>query len=398
MAGAAQQAVRCRPPGRAATTNRRLQGVRIARNNQLIMSEKVVLLLGAGASVSDVATRSLTKRPPLDARFFSIAAASHSDDVQLNAVRGYFNRTYGIDICAVEHDSMETVMASLYPDLFNSSLSTAAEPTFRALLQLFTNRLARTTNNLRPTQKRLLYRMLSHMLADEIDPCDITIITFNQDIQAEKMLEHLSQAKRWARKASSAFAFPALYAIPESKWKGITYPKGAPDCFTHTKTEDPCLQVLKLHGSLNWYSNHTSKNPSREAMLRQGRPLSVTRRRTISTTMTISGKRTTYALPVVVPPVTHKSSVVPSALGPIWSLAEKRLVEADRVVVFGYSCPQLDFESANLLRRSQEKRSEKATFTVIDPEGAVATRYIGLLRLSRLHYYATGHDYLAPRS
>ena len=324
------------------------------------MSEKVVLLLGAGASVADVATRSLTSRPPLDAHFFRTAASAHSDDGQLNVVRRYFERTYGTDICADGNDSMESVMAALYPDLFNSSLASEAEPAFRALLGLFTNRLARTTNNLRPTQKRLLYRMLSHMLASQIDPCDITVVTFNQDLQVEKTLEHLSAAKRWARYASRLFSFPALYSIPTSRWKRITYPDNVSDCFANSGMEDPCLTVLKLHGSLNWYSSHTSKKPSREAMLRQGRPLSVTRRRTIITNMTVgTGKRKTYALPVVVPPVTHKSSVVPSILEPVWGLAERRLIEADRVVVFGYSCPPLDFESANLLRRSQEKRGVK---------------------------------------
>jgi hypothetical protein len=64
--------------------------------------------------------------------------------------------------------------------------------------------------------------------------------------------------------------------------------------------------------------------------------------------------------------------------------------------VFGYSCPPLDFESANLLTRAQRKRAPDATLSVIDPNGAIATRYIDLLSPSRLSYYATAHDYLAP--
>jgi hypothetical protein len=110
--------------------------------------------------------------------------------------------------------------------------------------------------------------------------------------------------------------------------------------------------------------------------------------------MTLSGKRSVYTLPVVVPPVTHKSSVLPLALGPVWDLAENRLVAANQVIVFGYSCPALDFESANLLRRAREK-SDIAAFTVIDPKGEVAMRYISLLGLKRLSYYADGLEYLA---
>jgi len=68
-------------------------------------------------------------------------------------------------------------------------------------------------------------------------------------------------------------------------------------------------------------------------------------------------------------------------------------MEADEIVVFGYSCPALDFESANLLRRAT-MRSGGQAFTVVDPSGEVATRYVSLLELKRLNYYADGHEYL----
>ncbi len=154
------------------------------------MARKTVVLLGAGASVADVATRSQKARPPLDRRFFSTAAAANPQDGRAHIVRDYLRENYGVDIFAPEHDSLEGVMGRLYPDLFNSLLEAQALSCFRALLQLFTDRLATTTNDLRATQKRLLYRMLSRLLSDGCAPQDITIITFNQDLQAEKTLEH----------------------------------------------------------------------------------------------------------------------------------------------------------------------------------------------------------------
>ncbi len=108
----------------------------------------------------------------------------------------------------------------------------------------------------------------------------------------------------------------------------------------------------------------------------------------------MSGKRTTYALPVIVPPVNHKSAVLPTALRPVWSLAEQRLVNADHIVVFGYSCPALDFESANLLTRAY-LRNKKCRVSVVDPNGAVAMRYIDLLSPNHLSYYSTAHAFLA---
>jgi hypothetical protein len=359
------------------------------------VSKKVVFLLGAGASVADVMARSQRARPPLDARFFSVASGVNSKDKRLATVRRYYDQTYGIDICTGEYDSMERIMAGLYPDLFNSSLEQQALDAFRALLQLFTERLADTTNNLHANHKRLLYRIIVFFLTHGIDPADITIVTFNQDVQVEKTLERLSETKRWEKVADRLFSFPGLYAIPEATWDAITSPSGGDDddCFKHTVGNADCLQVLKLHGSLNWYSTHNSKTPTRSAMLNQKRKLSVTQRRTIAPDMKLTSKKTKYTLPVVVPPVTHKSSVLPAVLGPVWELAEKRLIEADEVVVFGYSCPALDFESANLLRRAGEK-AHSPTFTVIDPAAEVATRYISLLGLKQLNYYRDGYEYI----
>jgi hypothetical protein len=157
---------------------------------------------------------------------------------------------------------------------------------------------------------------------------------------------------------------------------------------------EDCIRLLKLHGSLNWYPTHTSATPSRLAMLNPARRLSVTRRRTIAPDMTLTRKRKVYTLPVVVPPVNHKSSVMPTPLGRVWTLAERRLIDADEIVVFGYSCPALDFESANLLTRAEMKRTDRAHLSVIDPNGAVAMRYIDLLSPTRLTYYSSGHAFL----
>lgn len=365
---------------------------------KMIGMAKVVLLLGAGASVADVATRSERSRPPLDHRFFAISRSALPSDARASIVGTYLREVYGIDILSPAHDSLEGVMARLYPDLFNTLLEKQALVAFRALLQLFTHRLATTTNELRPTQKRFLYRMISRLLAEGLAPGDITIITFNQDLQVEKILEHLAAAKRWSNVAQELFSFPGMYSVSPDTWDNVTGPKSGGrrgDLFPKCEPAAECLRVLKLHGSLNWYSTHTSATPSRSAMFRPDRRLSVTRRKTIAPDMALSRKsRKVYTLPVVVPPVTHKSSVLHNALGPVWTLAEERLVAADHVVVFGYSCPPLDFESANLLSRAQRQRGASSRFSVIDPNGAIATRYIELLSPTKLDYYSSAHSFL----
>lgn len=356
-------------------------------------NNKIVLLLGAGATVSDVATRSLKSRPPLDNRFFGIARATHPTLVA--RVNRYMKATYDADITARSTDSLEAVMGQIYTDIFNRALKDSATVALRALLQLFTRRLAETTNGIEATNKRWVYRIITHYLAEKVDPGNIAIVTFNQDLQVEKCLSLMRKSARWKRVADQLFNFPTCYGIGEHK---MTAPTGTPetDLFTEDSPVTECIRVLKLHGSLNWYSIHNSATPSPTAMFNPRRALSLTRRQVITPNMPLSrATRSAYTLPVIVPPVSHKSAVLHDALKDVWWDSEAALREADDVVIFGYSCPDLDFESSNLLLRAQ--KGNDAAISVIDPDGGIARRYIDLLNPRRLYYYPSARDFLADR-
>jgi hypothetical protein len=356
---------------------------------------RVVLLLGAGATLSDVATRPRKYRPPLDKGFFRLAKQSHpalADDVA-----SYMRQVYGASIYDPEEDSLEAVMGQIYTDLFSPALAAKAKTGFRGLLQLFNRRLAETTNDIDATSKRWVYRILAHYLGPcRVDPEDLAIVTFNQDIQVEKCLSLMSETNRWQKIADRLFNFPWLYRIGAHR---VTSPSGRTSkiaLFAETPEIAGAVRVLKLHGSLNWYSNHTSAEPSPDAMFRPQRHLSITRRRIIAPSMSYTGgKRRTYTLPVVIPPVTHKSAVLHQAMQTVWSEAENALRAADELVVFGYSCPQLDFESSNQLKRALHGRDTRVS--VIDPNGAIAARYIELLAPQRLSYFPSASAFLADR-
>lgn len=229
---------------------------------------KVVVLLGAGATLSDVATTSRKGRPPLDKRFF--ADARLTDDSRVQRVRRYMLETYAADVLGSAHDTLEGVMGQIYTDLFNPLLEDDALAAFRSLLQLFNHRLATTTNGIRPTNKRFVYRIVAHFLANGTRPEDLTIITFNQDIQVEKCLQLMSTVSRWAHLADRVFNFPSLYGLGSSVSQ-VTAPTGASaaNCFPRMDPVDGCILLLKLHGSLNWYSTHVSATPSTRAMFKQ---------------------------------------------------------------------------------------------------------------------------------
>jgi hypothetical protein len=320
------------------------------------------MLLGAGSTLSDVATNPRKDRPPLDRRFFEEARLTHGTSVE--QIRSYIRRTYGHDILDPLNDRLEVVMGQIYTDVFNPLLADDALRAFRRLLNLFTRRLTATTNDIRPTNKRLVYRLITRYLAGGVAPQDLTIITFNQDIQVEKILHLMSSIRRWGTLADRIFAFPALYALPRQHGRQVTRPQEPEQVFDEGGDEAACIRLLKLHGSLNWYSAHGSRQPSRSAMFNPQRTINITRRRTIDPRMTLeSTQRHMYTLPVIVPPVTLKSGVIHPNVLTLWRHAEERLREADELIVFGYSCPTLDIESSNQLRRSQIQRRGTASIS-----------------------------------
>ena len=146
----------------------------------------MALIIGAGATLSDALSKPLKTRPPLDRGFFRAAMLSAKSN--LAVVQGYLGEHYDIDPTDVEDDSLEDVMAIIYSDLYNPAApQNAAADAFRSLLRLLNRRLAETTNPIVPGRRSNLYRILRTLL-DDYRPEDISIITFNQDLQIEKTL------------------------------------------------------------------------------------------------------------------------------------------------------------------------------------------------------------------
>lgn len=354
-------------------------------------ARRVVLILGAGATVADAAKRSVANRPPLDKGFFT--ASQRSTEAQ--QIAEYFKRIYEEDIFASEADSFEGVMARLYSDIYDPGIGKNAAAAFRSLVKLFNTRLATTTNNIKATQRRFLYRMLVRLFRQGIHARDVTIITFNQDLQIEKALDRLERTPAW-QQHRPIFRFPSCYMLnlPPNR---VTAPTGGTgrDLFPNDGPALAGIRVLKLHGSLNWYSVHRSQSPGPRQIFNPRRELRITRRRTIQLPMGLSGRRRRHTFPVIVPPVTHKAGVLHDVIRPLWSYAEDALRKANVIVIFGYSCPQLDFESSNLIRRSVRGNTANASISVIDPDPNVLRHYVELIRPPRVSYYQSAGHFLA---
>jgi hypothetical protein len=206
------------------------------------------------------------KKPPLDRGFFAAALRTHGP--QLLPVRQYMQKHYGTDIGDPLHDSLESIMVAVYTDVFDEKLGPDAFAAFRALVKVFLFRLANTTNPVSMGKRLRLYRLIVQQLEQCSSSEDLTIITFNQDIQIEKALDAIGRTK--ARSGKGIFRFPGCYRLP---FKGpITAPTRVRDelLFGNDKSFSG-TSLLKLHGSLNWYSVHNSPNPSRHALFDERR-------------------------------------------------------------------------------------------------------------------------------
>ncbi len=356
------------------------------------MAQKICLVVGAGCTVADALSLPKKERPPLDKGFFSIANKTNSGVT--NKIKLYITEIYGLDILLPENDSLETVMAKVYTDIFDPKLKDEATKVFRVLISLFNRRLANTTNSLPATRKRYLYRIISDYLRTGVEPEDITIITFNQDIQIEKILNKLEKTESYKSKGK-IFNFPFCYSID---FDAITAPTGhRKELFDEGDKSSKGIKLLKLHGSLNWYSLHTSPNISPIAMFREDRRIKVTRRQTINTQMRyVGGRHSQCTLPVIVPPVSHKSGILHNRIRTLWAEAEKALKTANEILIIGYSCPAMDFESSNLVQRSLKDGGYEVLW-VIDPDPRILMRYVELIKPEKITYFPYAHDYLESR-
>jgi hypothetical protein len=354
------------------------------------MNTQYLIILGAGATLSNAEKKPLKKRPPLDRGFFSGDRALKYHD--FDTVQKYLEKTYNYDIAESGRDSLEAVMGIIYSDINNPQLERHAVAAFRALIRLFSKYLAHTTNSLKPTNRFNLYRLLSRLLDNGTRAVEICIITFNQDLQIEKTLEMLQNANRPAR-CGQIFSFPQCYEITGANSLLSRAPERQHK-FPVSRENLSTIRILKLHGSLNWYSLHKTQEVPKKAILNTQRPLHITPRSRITTDMTFKARRPQYTFPVIIPPVSHKAGILQKDLAPLWGKAEIALKHARHIIVFVYSCPVADFESANLLMRSIKQSSDLNSFCLIDPNPAIFQRYASITDLESIHYFKSMRGYL----
>jgi len=356
------------------------------------MDKKIVFIIGAGATYGDALISTSHKKPPLDRKFFSNARNTHPKDT--STIAKFIEEAFNFDIFKEKDDSLEYIMVMLYSDIYHPRFGDKTFQIFRKLIKLYNSRLAETTNRVLPSYKRNLFKLIAYHVEEIKNIENITFITFNQDIHIERILSKFEKIKKYSR-YGKFLNFPYCYDL-EDQYLNITSPKhSSVNLFTEDTKRFPSPKIYKLHGSLSWFSTHNSSNISKNQIFNPKRRFYITCRAELSSSLTISrNKRKVHTFPIIVPPVLHKSRILHAALHNLWTKAEKILSEANEIVIFGYSCPETDVESVNLVRRSIKGNKNLEGFSVVDPNHEVANRYLKLLNIGFLSYYRDVEHYL----
>jgi len=339
---------------------------------------KTVIIIGAGVSRAAASSRTLGQIPPLDFDFFQVAKTGNY--LEYPSLIASLNEFFG-DYSGTLVTSLETTMTYLYLKAVDSKPADKHHLAFLKMLDLLAAVLAKTTNGVKTGRRSLIYRFILSELSRLDAPEDLTVITFNYDIIVERVLEGI--ANTTTRKGS--FFFPGCYRLDEIA--SINRIKNSPT-FSDVSRKHEGVSVLKLHGSMNWKSTHTSDSPTPTALFNPKRKINVGYNLEIEKGLTWKRARTVYLKPIIVPPVSGKRKVMHDGIVPLWDRAAKALEQCDRVVVAGYSCPPLDIEARILLSESLRKNKDKKLY-VIDPNPQTASKFVELCGVNHSTIYSS---------
>ncbi|MFH1687624.1 MAG: hypothetical protein ABIE70_08910 [bacterium] len=355
---------------------------------------KTTLILGAGASRAEGEAADIpdSLRPPLDATFFKQARGL--DRPLFESVNERVFAKYRLDLdTESSRYSLEHIFNLVYDwvvdegERVHDSVSC-----YQSLRHLLWKTIAATTDELRPTDSSPLYKLLwslpSNSRSDHVDT-----ITYNYDLLVEKCLDRLCKDTR----QDMNFDIELCYCIHF----GDSLPMTA-SAETFTTEGSRCdFEVIKPHGSANWFHMSTDENAASQALLGpsddiwccddltlregyeaqvshcEGEPLSLR-----------------YGRPILVPPVFEKNTQYRGLLQGLRQIGLRKIAGADRLVVYGYSFPQADVSAQAMFIGGLAGNRKKPEIHVIDVNPAVCERIVSLTGVRSLTYHCSVDDYL----
>lgn len=365
---------------------------------------KVVIIAGAGATRSDFegvpkpqflantaqeTPKPPLGRPPLNKGFFG-DIRNRANYPEIPDIEKYMraHRALPIDIFSVGGDDLELVMSALHSDASDSNEEATVH--FFSLLDALARKIAETTTSTNITERGNCGRVIDKYLGTGFAPGDITVITFNYDLQIEKAVSALQQNSGIASKCGTVFNFPYCYRIAPQRLKSTNADSSDATrrVFSKGNSSEGGINILKLHGSLNWFHNWSNISPILD--IRKCLPDPRTLIYTDDAIDIVARESETGNLPTIIPPI-GENKAPQWVFAEIWAEAQEVLRGAKEVVIFGYSCPEYDRDGANLIGEIQGKK-----LSVIDTD--INERHDRLLKKNEDGLvYASVDDFFGDR-
>lgn len=325
-------------------------------------------------------------RPPLDRTFFETVEKL---GIALSpALRSYMRQLMREDPLPERIRALR--MEEFFKDLFFDFQDERAVATTRAytdLVNLYVRTIATTTNWLAEGGREgaPVGRVLA-LAADKADEVDV--LTFNHDLVIENEIFRRARLRnRWCLDYGYGSFRDELNFTPMPPGTPL-FPLHEDGSCSHTRG----IRILKLHGSLNWFTRLNSQRPtartlsgeagSREVLLNAGRKV-VSR---AMLTRRGAGRSSWYTWPVIIPPVYAKQALR-RRVQTVWQDARSALERCERLLIFGYSLPQIDVEAEKLIERGIARNPNLRWVDVVDPSSAAAQRYAGLAPSVPIRWY-----------
>ena len=352
---------------------------------------RTVLLLGAGATLAHAQALGTKSKylPPLDTNLFErarILGVDWFDDVRV-FVKTHFGFSIGETRVSAEH------VFNLVHQLAVDEPYDVSEAAFilYKLRRLYLGVIAECTNRLDGKVTGGLYGLLKRLL-EEVGRERLSIVTFNYDLIVEKSLAAFSKT---ANSPNQLFSIQASYQVKFDNY----FPGGGSEEFW-TPMFPEVIQVIKPHGSMNWFlayedaDDFRQVNPSEPAEVWCCQDTEIRKDYRYHDADSDLDSPTFFLKPLIVPPVFDKAKYWATILGPQWVGFERALSEADRLVVCGYSLPDADVKAQCVIASALAQNQHLRRLDVVDVNPAVCNRVVQKTCVHALNYFDSINSFL----
>lgn len=228
---------------------------------------------------------------------------------------------------------------------------------------------------------------LHQRLANNLSDGD-TVISFNYDLLMDTAL---MSTRRWSPNLGYGLQFKAII----SNGKYLPAQPGNP----------PKITLLKLHGSLNWLYGVSAWSTIYGYSIPNGQDIFLLREinhEVLAKPIDIAGKyeHTENKIPydlfsLIVAPLANKPyELLPKSTNQPWHRANKEIQLADEIVIIGYSIPESDLRSHDLIKAAT-MGSRHPEFVIVDSNPVpVIQRLQSLLGYEPSRVYTSFEEYL----